>query len=140
MSERLALVITCMIGRYHIEGRTPWNSDALSQALRIPVGSVDEVLIALRWRNILTTTSDDPPGWLPVRDLSEVNVKEVLDAVRTAGENKSLRPEALRGPASVERTFALMDGAIEEALGGTTINDLASERPDATEEHAWLTS
>jgi len=140
MSERLALIVMCMIARYHIEGKAPWSSDAFSQAFRIPVGSVDEVLMALRSRNILTTTSDDPPGWLPVRDLAEVNVKDVVDAVRMAGEDKGMKPETLPGPISVERVVARMDGALEQALVGTKISDLASERTDATEEQAWLTS
>ena len=86
------------------------------------------------------TTSDDPPGWLPVRDLSEVNVKDVLDAVRTAGEDTSLKPQALRGSASVESVIARMDGAVETALAGMTIIDLASERTNEQEEQAWLTS
>ncbi|MGD8477842.1 MAG: YihY/virulence factor BrkB family protein [Burkholderiales bacterium] len=140
MSEQLALVIMSMIGRYHFEGRSPWSSDALSQMLRMPFRSVEDVLTALRERNILTTTGDDPPGWLPVRDLDQVSVKDVLDAVRAAGEDKSLKPEALRGPVSVEQVVARYDSAVEEALRGTTVSDLASERPSANEEHAWLTS
>jgi len=140
MNERLAMIIMCMVGRYHIEGKAPWTSDAFSQVLRIPVGSIDDVLMVLRSRSILMTTSDDPPGWLPVRDLSEVNVKDVLDAVRTAGEDTSLKPQALRGSASVESVIARMDGAVEEALAGTTIIDLASERTNENEEQAWLTS
>lgn len=140
MSERLALVIMCMIGRYHIQGRAPWTSDAFSQMLRIPVSSVEDVLTALRSRNILTTTSDDPPGWLPVRDLSEVGIKDVLDAVRMAGEEKGVKPETLPGPTAVEQAIARMDGAIEQALVDTKIIDLASERPNAVEEQAWLTS
>lgn len=140
MSERLALVLMCMIGRYHIEGKAPWNADSFSQVLRVPIGSIEDVLAALRSHNILTTTSDDPPGWLPMRDLAEVSVKNVLDAVRTAGEDKSMKPEALRGSISVERVIARLEGAVEEALVGTTISDLASERPNAVEEQAWLTS
>ncbi len=139
MSERLALVIMSLIGRYHLEGRTPWSLDALSRELRMPIRTVDEVLIGLRDRQILTTTGDEPPGWLPVRDLDQVSVKDVVDTVRTLGENNYLRPETLRGPHSVERLLQRAEGAAESALRDTTIKDLATEPEETPEQQAWLT-
>ncbi len=140
MSERLALVIMSLIGRYHLEGRTPWSLDALSRELRMPIRTVDEVLIGLRDRQILTTTGDEPPGWLPVRDLDQVSVKDVVDTVRTLGENNYLRPETLRGPHSVERLLQRAEGAAESALRDTTIKDLATEPEETPEQQASLTS
>ncbi len=140
MSERLALVIMSLIGRYHLEGRTPWSLDALSRELRMPIRTVDEVLIGLRDRKILTTTGDEPPGWLPVRDLDQVSVKDVVDTVRTLGENNYLRPETLRGPHSVERLLQRAEGAAESALRDTTIKDLATEPEETPEQQASLTS
>jgi membrane protein len=140
MSERLALVIMSLIGRYHLEGRTPWTLDALSRELRMPIRTVDNVLTGLRERNILTTTGDEPPGWLPVRDLDQVSVKQVIDAVRTFGENDYLRPEALRGPESVELLLERAEDAAEAALCDTSIMDLAAEPSETPEQQAWLTS
>ncbi len=140
MSERLALVIMSLIGRYHLEGKTPWSLDALSRELRMPIRTVDEVLIGLRDRQILTTTGDEPPGWLPVRDLDQVSVKDVVDTVRTLGENNYLRPETLRGPHSVERLLQRAEGAAESALRDTTIKDLATEPEETPEQQASLTS
>ncbi len=139
MSERLALIIMSLIGRYHLEGKTPWSLDALSRELRMPIRTVDEVLIGLRDRQILTTTGDEPPGWLPVRDLDQVSVKDVVDTVRTLGENNYLRPETLRGPHSVERLLQRAEGAAESALRDTTIKDLATEPEETPEQQAWLT-
>ncbi len=139
MSERLALIIMSLIGRYHLEGKTPWSLDALSRELRMPIRTVDEVLIGLRDRKILTTTGDEPPGWLPVRDLDQVSVKDVVDTVRTLGENNYLRPETLRGPHSVERLLQRAEGAAESALRDTTIKDLATEPEETPEQQAWLT-
>lgn len=140
MSERLALIIMSLIGRYHLEGKTPWSLDALSRELRMPIRTVDEVLIGLRDRQILTTTGDEPPGWLPVRDLDQVSVKDVVDTVRTLGENNYLRPETLRGPHSVERLLQRAEGAAESALRDTTIKDLATEPEETPEQQASLTS
>ena len=90
MRERLALVMMSMIARHHLEGGAPWSTDALAHTLRMPVRAVDAVLGALRTRGILASTSDEPPAWLPARDLAGVNAKELLDAVRAAGEDRYL--------------------------------------------------
>ena len=140
MSERVALVIMSLIGRYHLEGRTPWTLDTLSRQLRMPIRTVDNVLMALRERNILTTTGDEPPGWLPMRDLDQVSVKQVIDTVRAYGENDYLRPEALSGPKSVERLVQRAEDAADAALRDTSIMDLAAEPSETPEQPAWLTS
>ncbi len=140
MSERLVLVILSLVARNHIEGRSPWTTDALARELRMPIRGVDDVLTALRSRNILANTGDEPPGWLPVRNLDQVSVKEVLDTVRAFGEDEYLRPEALRGPEAVDRLLQRFEAAAEEALRETTIMDLAADQPAPPKEQAWLTS
>ena len=138
MSERLALVIMSLIGRYHLEGNTPWTVEALSRELRVPIRAVDDVLTGLREHKILTLTGDEPPGWLPVRDLDQVSAKEVIDTVRTFGENVYLRSEALRGPESVDRLLHRAEGAAEAAMRDTTIMDLVTETKETGDKQAWL--
>ncbi|UCH48764.1 MAG: YihY/virulence factor BrkB family protein [Betaproteobacteria bacterium] len=139
MSERLALVVMSMIGRRHLEGGTPWTLDALSRELRMPIRTVNDVLMALQEWKILTTTGEEPPGWLPMRDLDQVSVKEVVDTVRAYGESDYLRPEALRGPESVERMVQRAEDAADAALRDTSIKDLAAEPSEMPEQRAWLT-
>ena len=140
MREHLALVIMSLIGRHHLEGKSPWGTDALGRELRVPIGAIDHILMALQARGILTTTSDEPPGWLPVRDLGQVSAKEVLDTVRAAGEDEYMKADALRGPQAVDRVLQRYDEAAEETLRGVSIMDLAGEPPAPREEQAWLTS
>ena len=140
MREHLALVIMSLIGRHHVAGSPPWSADALGRELRIPMSAVDGVLLALQARNILATTTDEPSGWLPVRDLDKVSVKELLDAVRAAGEDEYMKAEALRGPEAVEQLLHRYDNAVEEALRDISVMDLAGELPAPREEQAWLTS
>jgi len=125
MRERLALVIMSLIGRNHVDGRAPWSADALARSLRMPTGAIDELLTALQSRNILATTGEQPPGWLPVRDLDKVSANELLDTVRTAGEEQYLNTQALSVPESVTRVLQRYDEATEEALRGVTVKDLA---------------
>jgi len=128
MRERLALVLMSQIARRHLEGAAPWSADELAQTLRMPVRAVDVVLDALRARGILACTGDEPPGWLPVRDLESASAKELLDAVRAAGEDRYLSVEALPAPEPVERLLKRCDEASASVLGKVTLKDLAAPR------------
>jgi membrane protein len=130
MRERLALVIMSLIGRNHLDGRSPWSADALARFLSIPTRAIDELLVALQARNILTTTGDEPPGWLPVRDLDNVSANELLDTVRTAGEEQYLNTQALPVSEAVEQVLRRYDDATDAALRGVTVKDLAGTLPD----------
>ncbi len=140
MRERLALVIMSLIGHHHLEGLSPWSTDALARALRMPTPAVDEVLLALQSRNILTTTGDEPPGWLPLRDLDKVSAKELLDTVRSAGGRQYLSMDALPDPEVVVQLLQRYEEATETALRGISAKDLAGTLPEASAERARLTS
>ena len=136
MREHLALVIMSLIGRRHIDGYSPWTTDALARSLRMSARAIDEVLVALQSRNIVTTTGDEPPGWLPVRDLDEVSATELLDAVRTAGEDQYLNTAALPDPEAVAHVLRRYDEATEAALRGVSVKDLAGTVPEPRTETA----
>lgn len=128
MRERLALVVMSLIARRHLDGAAPLSADELAQTLRMPMRAVDLVLDALRARGILACTGDEPPGWLPVRDLESASAKELLDAVRAAGEDRYLSVEALPAPAPVERLLRRSDEASASVLSEATLKDLAAPR------------
>jgi hypothetical protein len=92
--------------------------------------------VALQARNILTTTGDEPPGWLPVRDLEEVSANELLDTVRTVGEEQYLNTQALQTPDAVARVLERYDEAAEAALRGVTAKDLAATLAEVPTESA----
>jgi len=127
MRERLALVIMSLVAQRHLEGGPPLSADALAQALRMPMRAIDRVLAALQAGALLAPTAEEPPGWLPVRDLSQISVKGLLDAVRAAGEDRFFNPEALPGGAAVEEALRRGDQAADHALRETSIRDLAAQ-------------
>jgi membrane protein len=136
MREHLTLVIMGLIGRRHIDGRSPWSTDGLARALRMSARAIDEVLVVLQSRNIITTTGDEPPGWLPVRDLDKVSATELLDTVRTAGEEQYLNTEALPDGEAVAQVLRHYDEATEAALRGVSAKDLAGTLPEPPAENA----
>jgi membrane protein len=135
--ERLALVVMSFVARHHLDGRAPWTAEALSRSLHVPMRAVDIVLGALQAGGILARTGDDPPGYLPVRELDQVTAKQLLDAVRVAGEDRFLSAAALPAPEPVEQMLARLDQAAETALRDLTVRDLATAAaPEASESTA----
>ena len=96
----------------------------------MPVRAVDAVLGALRARGILAFTGDVPPAWLPARDLATVNAKDLLDAVRAAGEDRYLSVDALPGSEPVERLLKRYDEVAGPVLAKVTLKDLGASPPE----------
>jgi len=126
----LALVIMSLIGRRHMDGESPWSTDALARELRMPMRAIDEVLQPLKTRGILTTTGDEPPGWLPLRDLQQVTTKELLDTVRAAGEDQHMSPDLMPETASIRQLLHRLDEAKASVLQNVTVKDLIKDMPE----------
>jgi len=133
MRERLALILMGEIARRHLEGANPWTAEALSRSVQVPLRVVNVVLDALVAGAVLVQTLDEPRGFVPARDLATVSLKQLLDIVRSAGEDRFLGIHALPAPAPVEALLARTDRAVEAALENVTVKDLAASTTDARE-------
>lgn len=130
MRERVALVLMSEIARQNRAGGTAWTLPRLSQHLGVPTHALRAVLAALQQAGILAQTGDDPPAYLPARDLTRVPLRQLLEAVRSAGEDRYLSPEALPAPPVVAATLERMEHGIVSSLEQMTIADLAGDLPD----------
>jgi membrane protein len=129
MRERLALLIMSLIARHHIAGSAAWSAQMLAQTLKVPMRAIEQVLDALEARRILSSTGEDPPVWLPARDLATIGAKELLDAVRADGEDRQVSPEGPTGYKAVEELMQRFDDATEAALSNISVRDLAGTLP-----------
>ena len=127
MRERLTLAVMSHIASHFEEGRSPWTLQQLTQRLGIPMHAVNVVLDALAASGLLIRTKDDPPAYLPARDLASVSVAELVSAVRRAGEARFLTPECLALPASAEEVAKRMEQGIAASLEGVSVKSLAVE-------------
>ena len=136
MREQLALVMMGLIGQRHLAGQAPWTIDALARELRVPKRAIDEILQPLKTGGILTVTGDEPPGWLPLRDLQAVSAKELLDKVRTAGEDGHMNPGWLPETAPIRQLLDRAEEANAAVLQGVCVKDLVDDpsRRDAIRE------
>ena len=126
MRERLALAVMGHIASHFVEGRPPWTLPQLTERLGIPMHSVNAVLDALEAAGLVLKSQDDPPAYVPARDLAEVSVAELIFAVRKAGEDRFLVPESLAIPAPAEELARRMDEGIATALGNVSVKALVA--------------
>lgn len=134
VKEKLAILVSELIGANYYSGREPWTLDALSTRLRAPMDATGLVLSALENRGLLKKTGDDPPAYLPGRPPETTMVKEVIDAVRIADETAQLNPDQLPTSAAAEQVFGKIDRALSDGLENRTLKDLALDgRPNGQE-------
>jgi len=126
MRERVALLLMYLIGRAYTDAAPAWTFAGLTQRLGLPTDALQRVVDALEHGGLLARTGDDPPAYLPGRDLGAITLHDVLHALRTAGEEQYLEPRALPAPEAVEAALADLDLAYAEQLGGRTLRDLVT--------------
>jgi len=132
MRERVALAVMSLVAQHHHEGKPAWTLVQLSRRLTVPMHGLQTVLAALRAAKLLAQTGDDPPAYLPARDLSGVSVAQLLAAVRTAGEDRYLNPDSVPVPEPVVQALERVDVSVDTTLAGLSVAALAPVDNDTT--------
>jgi membrane protein len=131
LRERLALQIMFMVAEHHLNSRDPWTAEGLVHHLALPMQPIHHVLQLMLKVGFLSETTDEPPAYLPRRDIGAITLAELYEAVRSAGENRLLTLKTLPHQAEVERAMAAVQGAVTAELGDRTLRDLVDERGQA---------
>ncbi len=126
MRERLALSVMHLVASRFLAGERAPALGEFSRGLGVPGHVLSATLDALQARRLLVQSQDEPPLFLPGRDPSLIGVVDVLDAVRSAGEARFVSPDALPAPLLVEEALQRAGSAVEAALGGMSLRDLAA--------------
>ena len=126
MRERLSLLIMSRVASHYLAGGPAWSRQRFTQTLGVPMYTVDVVVDALRNGGMLAETSETPPCYLPARDLAHVSVRELLEVVRAAGEDRFLSPERLPVPPEVEDVLHRLERASRSAVGEISVAQLAA--------------
>ena len=131
MRERVALMAMYLIARAYRDGEAPWTFARLTQRLGVPMHALTAVLGAMQKGGLLVPTALDAPGFVPARELAAITVRQLLDTVRAAGEERFLGPEELPAPAGIESMLRLIDRAAGESVGNLALMDLVARDAQA---------
>ena len=130
LKEKLVLMIMYHIGYNHYHNRSPWTLNALADLLQLPVDAISRILTNLERHSLIVETGDDPPAFLPAKDIETITLYELLNTVRVAEDDAA---EIEKKVATDTNIDALMDGletAISDTLDGKTLKDIVC--PPAT--------
>ena len=136
LKERMALDIMYLIASSHHDHQPPWTMQRLIEYLDLPADPVVRLLSLLREEGFISETADDPPAYLPARSSATVELRALLEAVRTA-EEKRFPPLESPAPALAAANAVVADAwdSVRTRLGGTTLRDLilATRREEETD-------
>jgi len=128
LKERLAILVMFLIGDNFYHDRKPWNLDSLLNQLNFPLEPVQDVLTALEDHGFLLQTGDDPPAFLPAKDLENIKLRELLSSVRIAEEASYAIEDKFMLNSEVDLIMQKVDSAIDDALADKTLKSLIVKR------------
>jgi membrane protein len=124
LKEKLALLIMFLIGESYYHDTRPWTVDSLVTRLGLPVEPIQDVITVLEKKGLVVETGDDPPAYLPERDIETIRLTELLSSVRTAEEETFQVDDTHISAPQVDRVIKRIEGAIGETLGEETLKGL----------------
>lgn len=118
--EELAVAVVVQVSLHFQKGGTPPALRQIAEELKLPVLPVESIVTELAQLGYLVLTAGNETGWLPARDPSEVQVSELLAAMRGESALQAVTPVCLLAEDVVRQG---QDGARKQ-LEGVTVRDL----------------
>ncbi|RJQ22615.1 MAG: YihY/virulence factor BrkB family protein [Nitrospiraceae bacterium] len=124
---KIAFLIMYYAGHNFLNGRKPFTVDSLVEQLNLPVDVIQEVIIHLEQNNLLLETGDDPPAYIPARDIRKIRQKEIFDAAMTVDRDALFSIERKMLPVTgVEDIINRLEAASNDTLGEKTLEDVVT--------------
>lgn len=123
--ERVALNIMLLVGTAFRESNRKLEFNDITQSVGIPSLALTPIVNALEKAGLLVTT--ERQAILPGREMSRMQLRDIVDVVRAGGETGSEHEPAWSS--GIDQLGRELDTALSEVLGERTLADLV----DATE-------
>ena len=133
LKERLTLSIMFWIGYQHVHERPALGLEEIADRLEVPTAPVHQLLGLLRSSGFVSPTAEEPPTYLPARDVGSISLADPLRTVRRAGESPFLGEAHVPWPEPVEGVAGRLADAVGGALSGATVRDLVLEQAPPSE-------
>lgn len=123
--ERLALQIMSIVTLRQYESKNPVSAEYFVRRLGSQIQGIQMVLTALVGAGLLKETNDEVTCYLPKVAMDETPIRTVLNAVRSANAMPPLHHRVGRKVAGVAAVEQRVGEAIDQALDGLTVKDMA---------------
>ena len=125
MRERLALQVMFLIGYNYYHDKEPWTLERLVEYMDLPgepVHSTVRVLIDAGY--LIEIDNEDILVYLPLRDIENIRLVDVLTDVRSSHESRVLGLQQLTAVRAVDELMSELNGAQQTALGERTLRGM----------------
>jgi membrane protein len=123
--ESMALIIMTLVARHYHYHQPAWSADTLAKRLNVTYDVCDLLLKRLVASELLLATADSPPAYVPAYDPATIALADIVLAIRRAGENNALTPEALQSEPAIDNVYRKVENAIEDSLREKNLLELA---------------
>ena len=126
LRERLAFTVMLLIARKFIAGEPPWQQRLLAEDLEIPGSALATVVDSLEKAGLVTLTEDEE--LLPARDLENIALHDVLNAVRDERQYGTRLLWRARTEPVADAIANTVESAMRERISGMTLRELAARK------------
>jgi len=126
--EHLALALAAWIAKCFQDGAPPPDVERLVQRYEVPSATIEAVLAMLEGAGFIRCLEGKRAGYVPARPPDSTEAVSVLTAARGAGPGRMRLTSKLEGQPGVTAAAQAVEAAIEQALAGVTLRDLAEGR------------
>jgi membrane protein len=127
--EKLALQLMLLVGRNFYHGLSPMSITDLANRLQLPAALAKDFLEMLQQSRLVLPLADEETFVLG-RAPERIRIKEILDCVRTSGDNSKGTGIYLREPDGIDELLLAVDQSVAASLEGKTLQSLiVSQEP-----------
>ncbi len=131
LRERLVFSVMFLIGGNYYFNKKPWTLESIVDHLGLPMEPVQDIITLLEKNKLIIETADDPPAFIPSRDIETIKLKELLDAVRIAVREALSIERRIYSIPDVDDVMKRLDDSIEKTLGDETVKTLVLAHKDS---------
>ena len=124
MKEKLAMAIMAKVATHFYQRKPPLNLHELAQALNIASDVLYPIISNLAAWKLLTRTAAEPAEFIPAQAPENMQMMEILRAVREADEDEVMNVQRITLSNEVEALFQRYQQAAVTAMAGKTLKDL----------------
>ncbi|HEX3034061.1 MAG TPA: YihY/virulence factor BrkB family protein [Thermodesulfobacteriota bacterium] len=124
LKEKLSLLVMYLISYNYYFNKERWTLDSLIDYLGLPQEPIQNTLRQLEDGGLILETGDNPPAYIPAKDIETIQLKEILTAVRTNKEDPHSIEKRFFSMPEVDTVVKKIDSCIHDTLGEETVKDL----------------
>jgi membrane protein len=126
LKERLALLTMFLIGYNYYHNKPLWTFNSLVERLGVSfsVEPLERILTTLKGKGFIIETGDEPPRYIPARDIETIKLKELIYSVRMNEEEVYSLEERFHSMPKVDEVIRRIDDSTKKAVGEETVKSL----------------